>query len=114
MDKTYTPISGRDNDFKLADYNRRNEKRLHEIDARSTLLQVSERRQICEQERWDPKRYIKEVISDSEVETVATLGPDEFWLERAKVLFKSFPDDVDPDELRPNVINEAYTDFFSQ
>ena len=143
--KTFKPISGTEKDFALVDYNRKNEKALHAIDASSSIIPISGRRAICEEEKRNPKTYIKDIIEQQRIsfmqmqqilkdhedrkeepfdtlneltgeeeiiETIPELTPDEFWMARAKVLFVSFPEDIDPEMLRPRVINEAYEFFF--
>lgn len=101
--RTYQPITGRKNDFKLRNSSRGLEKRLHALQVRFAGVDLNERRGICNVEAWEARERIPELSQEVRVSISAleqmlkrTEDNDEELRENLDVLVKDFKKKVEP------------------
>jgi hypothetical protein len=69
--KTYKPISGKENDFKLQDSTRAREEEIHKLQVRFKGISIDERKAMCEYEGWLFEEHIPELTEDLRVSVSA-------------------------------------------
>lgn len=100
--KTYKPISGKTNDFKLQDTTRAREDQIHELQVRFKGISIEERKAICDYEGWLPEEHIPELSVDVRFSATAlgelckrTLGEEDSLRPELEKLVKNYSKEVE-------------------